>query len=284
MASVYYDVQRRGGIARTYELLRDGHTSHRLTAAVRCGEVIRVRQGHYACPELADEQQRAVRIGGRLTGLAGARSHGIWTPGASLLEVSVPTDARALRTARDPRSRLSAHPDPAVRVRWTDGGARGTRAVLEVAECLRAIVRDQPPIVAFAAIESALRLGLINRKTARALGLTRHAKALSRLSESGGESLLKFRLLTRRIAFRQQVRIAGVGRVDFLVGARLVIEVDGAEFHTSREAFEEDRRRDAVLAALGYRVLRFSYRQVEQRWPEVSAAIAAVVASGEHQW
>lgn len=284
MGSVYYDVRRRGGIARTYELLADGHTSHRLTAAVRGGEVIRVRQGHYACPEVADDQQRALRVGGRLSGMPGLRAHGVWGRPTARLLVSVPTDARALRTARFARVRLSAHPDPSVHVRWTDRGAPGTRSLVSVEECLRDVIRTEPAIVAFTAIESALHGGHISRATARALGLRRHTQSLSGRADSGGESMLKFRLLDARIRFRQQVKIDGVGRVDFLIGSRLVIEVDGAEFHTERKDFEEDRRRDAVLAALGYRVLRFSYSQVESRWGEVSAAIVAVMARSGHEW
>lgn len=283
MASVYYDVQRRGGIARTHELLRDGHTSHRLTTAVRSGEVLRVRQGHYACPELPPDETRAVRVGGRLTGLAAARHHGMWTPPISQTEVSVPPDARALRTPTDARLRLSARPDADISVRWTDRGGRGTRSVLGVEECLRDILRHQPGIVAFAVIESALHLGLLSRASLRRLGLP-SSLAVGRLSESGGESLFRFRLVEERIAFRQQMRFHGVGRVDFLIGDRLVVEIDGAAYHTDRAAFEEDRRRDAVLAARGYLVLRFSYRQVESRWPEVSAALRAAIARGDHLW
>ncbi len=282
MSSVYSDVHRRGGIARTYELLRDGHTSHGLTAAVRSGAVNRVRQGHYACPDVPDDEQRAVRVGGRLAGLAGARSYGIWTPPHARLHIAVPVDARALRTTDDPGLRLSTNPDPALRVNWIDRGASGTRTRLSAMQCLQQIVRSETPIVAFAAAESALHLGIVSKATVRRLGPLKHANAVSRLSESGGESLLKFGLLSERVRFRQQTEIAGVGRVDFVLGARLVVEVDGSEFHTSRETFEEDRRRDAVLAARGYRVLRFSYRQVERRWSEVFAAVAAVLARGDH--
>ncbi|MEP6482360.1 MAG: DUF559 domain-containing protein [Rhodoglobus sp.] len=283
MASIYLDVRRRGGIARTYELLADGHTSHQLTGAVRRGEIVRVRQGHYCTPELSEVEQFAVRIGGRLTGLSGARSLGIWTPPDRRLHIAVAPDARALRTARDPRRRRARHPDPATVVRWTDKRRPGTRSRLDAAECLREIAQRESAIVAFAAAESALHQGFITRTSVGSLGLGRYASAVNRLSESGGESLMKFGLLALRTPFRQQVAIVGVGRVDFLIGDRLVIEVDGAEFHTSREAFENDRRRDALLATLGYRVLRFSYRQVEGQWPEVSGAIAAALARGE-QW
>jgi len=43
---------------------------------------------------------------------------------------------------------------------------------------------------------------------------------------------------------------------------RLVVELDGYRFHATRAAFERDRRRDAVLAAAGIRVLRFTHRQL----------------------
>ena len=58
------------------------------------------------------------------------------------------------------------------------------------------------------------------------------------------------------------VRIAGY-EVDFLWRAqRLVVEVDGFAFHSSREAFERDRRKDAELQAAGLTVTRVTYRQI----------------------
>jgi very-short-patch-repair endonuclease len=43
---------------------------------------------------------------------------------------------------------------------------------------------------------------------------------------------------------------------------RLIVEVDGWETHGTRAAFEEDRRRDQTHAAAGWRVVRFTWRQV----------------------
>lgn len=45
-------------------------------------------------------------------------------------------------------------------------------------------------------------------------------------------------------------------RLDFLVNERLVVEIDGAKYHSSPEAMERDQRRDAFLRDRGYEVLR----------------------------
>lgn len=51
--------------------------------------------------------------------------------------------------------------------------------------------------------------------------------------------------------------------VDFLWrDERLVVETDGHAGHRTRAAFERDRARDARLTVAGYRVVRFTYRQV----------------------
>nr|WP_275586007.1 DUF559 domain-containing protein [Geodermatophilus sabuli] len=43
---------------------------------------------------------------------------------------------------------------------------------------------------------------------------------------------------------------------------RVAVELDGAAFHGSAAARERDTRRDVALAALGWVVLRFSYRRL----------------------
>lgn len=63
----------------------------------------------------------------------------------------------------------------------------------------------------------------------------------------------------------------GPYEVDFLWPAqRVIVETDGRETHDTAAAFERDRARDAHLQAAGYRVLRFTYRQV-LREPDVVA-------------
>ena len=288
MDSIYLDVRRRGGVASTWELLRDGHTSHQLTAAVHRGEIVRARQGHYACPELDEAELQAVRVGGRLTGLAGARRHGIWTPIRASLELTVAPDARALRSPTNKSVRLKELRRHGVRVHWTDRAATGTRSLVGPLGCVLDVARTQPANIAFAVVESAIALGRVSRSSwARAARSLPHQTRLKlrrvdRLSGSGSESLAKFEFIAAGIHFSQQVQVTSGIRVDFVLGDRLVVEIDGAEFHATRVGFEQDHRRDAVLRALGYRVLRFSYWQVSERWADVMAAVTAALVSGDH--
>jgi very-short-patch-repair endonuclease len=51
---------------------------------------------------------------------------------------------------------------------------------------------------------------------------------------------------------------------------KLIVETDGAATHLTPTAFEHDRARDAHLTALGYRVIRTTWRQLTTRPHEVA--------------
>lgn len=69
--------------------------------------------------------------------------------------------------------------------------------------------------------------------------------------------------------------------VDFLWrNERLVVETDGHEHHGTRSAFERDRARDARLTALGYRVVRVTYRQLVRERDVVACRLEALLAGG----
>jgi very-short-patch-repair endonuclease len=59
---------------------------------------------------------------------------------------------------------------------------------------------------------------------------------------------------------------------------RLIVEIDGFEFHGSRRSFEADRARDAALQAAGWRVMRVTWRQITQTAAAVVARLAAALA------
>ena len=45
---------------------------------------------------------------------------------------------------------------------------------------------------------------------------------------------------------------------------RVAVEMDGHQWHSSREQRERDMRRDAALAAAGWLTLRFSHRRLHE--------------------
>lgn len=67
--------------------------------------------------------------------------------------------------------------------------------------------------------------------------------------------------------------------VDFLwPDQRLVVEVDGYQFHGHRRGFERDRRRDQQLVAAGYRVVRVTWIQLRDGPIAVITSIAQALA------
>jgi very-short-patch-repair endonuclease len=76
---------------------------------------------------------------------------------------------------------------------------------------------------------------------------------------------------------RTNTRVAGL-EVDALwADERLVVEVDGFQYHRTRAVFERDRHRDGRLLVAGYRVLRITWRQLTRERERVVALLAAVL-------
>jgi very-short-patch-repair endonuclease len=74
---------------------------------------------------------------------------------------------------------------------------------------------------------------------------------------------------------------ARIGRflVDFLWrDRRLIVETDGYRYHRGRQAFEDDRARDLEQRALGYEVIRLSYRQVIDEPGRVAEVLRTALA------
>ena len=67
-----------------------------------------------------------------------------------------------------------------------------------------------------------------------------------------------------------------------MIGDRLVIEVDSREFHDDPKAFERDRRRDLLLKALGFEIVRVSYAQVMGDWSSILTTILMMMDRGQH--
>jgi very-short-patch-repair endonuclease len=67
-------------------------------------------------------------------------------------------------------------------------------------------------------------------------------------------------------------------QVDFRWPAqRLIVEVDGWQFHRSQRAFVTDRARDRAALAAGWRVARFAATEVQRTPHAVAAELKALL-------
>jgi hypothetical protein len=126
------------------------------------------------------------------------------------------------------------------------------------------------------------QVAIVGRKGRRGAGVLRRVlerRALGEdLTDSELEELLARTCRDNGVPIPQcQVWVALDGRwrrLDFAYAdAKIVIEVDGYESHTTWGAFEDDRIRQNALIAAGWRVLRFTRAQLLRTPRLVAAAI-----------
>lgn len=254
------------GIARGIQLQAFGCNRTQLAVAARSGAICRIRTGVYALPQIAPDIAMAAEHGGALTCAAALRRHGVWILPDADEEVHVWMGA-AGRKHHD-KCECVAHYTP---------GTAGL-GVAPVAAALVHLYRCADQETFFAAYESAWNLRLLlpsdRDRIRRELPLT--AGWLLHLArndaESGLESLLRLRLHLLGIRLDCQVPIEGVGRVDFVLGGRVILETDGKRNHDGSMR-HKDLMRDAAASALGYETLRFDYAMVVHHWDVVVAAI-----------
>ena len=113
-----------------------------------------------------------------------------------------------------------------------------------------------------------------NRLRALLMSETQPARTRSEAEES-------FLALIRQTEIpRPEVNIVVSGyEVDFFWRAeRFVVEIDGFAFHLSQRRFDSDRRRDAVLAASGVRVIRVTWPQIKTEPEALLVRLAQALA------
>lgn len=233
----------------------------------------RVRRGWYGSRDADTHVLRAVADGGVLSCVSALRRQRVWVPDSGL---HIRYSERARRSRPGVRSCHPYRLDPPVvaAIDPTD------IAVASAANCL-----DAEGLIVV--LDSMLNKRMIDMADARSIVA---ASRFARLdladrcdpkSESGTETLIRLRLRAAGIRLRTQVVIPGVGRVDFLVGDRLIIEADSREHHLS--AYQADRTRDRVAIGLGYLVIRLTYEDVVYRWDTVYRDIQSVIQRRAHR-
>jgi very-short-patch-repair endonuclease len=266
-------LRRGGGIASTADLRRTGLDSSALRRAAAAGRLTRIRMGWYAASWCPPAVVSAVRAGGTLSCVSALALRGAWTLDDEHVHVRVGRGA----TVRG---------GPGLQIHW-DPGHLTSSAIDPPLEALRLAVACLDLRHAVAVADSALHLGLVSESEVGRLDSPRGRRVTALAdakAESGLETFARLGLRSLKVRVRSQVTIPTVGRVDFLIGDRLVFEVDGAAWHGGIADFERDRERDRRLAELGYLVIRATYRQVIEGWPTVRDHILALVRRREHLW
>lgn len=188
-------------------------------------------------------------------------------------------------------------PQPGIRIHWVaslpghDRTVREgipittpARTLCDIAAILndRALERAVAEAFALRLVDRAALLRAAERRCGRARpsGLLRLLELPHDPARTRSEAEEQLLALIRKAGLEPPMvngRVAGY-EVDFCWQRHgLVLEVDGHAFHSARHKFEADRRRDAVLTAGGYRVLRTTWRQITQEPEALLIGIACAL-------
>jgi very-short-patch-repair endonuclease len=258
------------------ELLARGMSPRAITSAVRSGALQRLRRDRYAAAGVDDDVAEAIRIGGRITCLSLLQSLGVFVMTRAALHVHLRPGTPRLRKPRAASTVL--HWDT-----WS--GEDGPLHAVMLADAVRHCVRCQAPRAAIATLDSILHHRLMTMPQLHDViaGLPSRFQALLPLvdasAESGPETFVRLMLRAIGVTFETQVRIPGVGRVDFVVDGWLIIECDSKEFHEGWEKQTRDRARDIAAARLGYVTVRPLASDIMHQASTVRDDIAGILST-----
>ncbi|MBI4941308.1 MAG: type IV toxin-antitoxin system AbiEi family antitoxin domain-containing protein [Actinobacteria bacterium] len=283
---------RQAGAFTRQQARAEGWSAAQVKQRVRSGRWVRVAGRALVASSVRPDPWAAVWAV-RLTWPDAVASH---LTAARALGLPVPaggpehaTSAGGVRSLRDLVVHRVDLPADDVRRAGREGPAVTTlrRTVLD---CLRVLPADDADRL----LAWCLPRGVLRREDLRAAvlaGYGRHGTPalLGALRRTAGDALSpaerRMHALLRRGGVRGWTANATVrdwagvvAVVDVLFAAqRVVLEVDGWAAHGGREAFENDRRRQNRLTNAGYRVLRFTWRDLVERPDAVLAEVRSAL-------
>lgn len=260
--------ERQHGIVPLRQLHHAGITRRMVEIRVRAGRLHRIHHGVYAVGHraLSNEGRWMAAVlaagdGAVLSHRSAAELWGLLRAKGGPRHVTIPTvSGRRRRPGLDiHRSRTLLPRDITM------------RASIPVTTPARTVA-DLRRVAAPAEVRRAIR-------QAEYVGLPLEDRASDRTRSDLERVFL--RMLRRHRLPKPEVNVPiGPYTVDFLWrDARLVVEVDGWQAHRGRQAFLDDRARDAYLRLKGFAVQRFSDEQVEGNAPTLVALLRRRFAS-----
>lgn len=283
--------ERQHGVVALVQLLELGLSERAVRARVAAGRLRRIHRGVYAVGHASLNAHGrwlaavlACGEGAVLSHRSAAALHGLRPSAAPRIEVTVPRRVPGQRRGIVVRGR-SGLAAPDVTDREGIPCTSIARTLLDIAERL-----DDDAVTK--ACTRAEQLHIFNGRAIAELlarnpgarGTARLRRVLARLDPRAAwtkeELERRFLLLCRSSGLPAPLINASIpleGRKfvpDFFWPAqRLIAETDGFETHGTRQAFEDDRRRDQLLDAAGYRTLRFTWRQLRDEPERVAATL-----------
>ncbi|NKY19637.1 endonuclease domain-containing protein [Tsukamurella spumae] len=299
------------GVISRARLITLGADAREISKLRHARVLVVIRRGWYATAVADSAVVAAVRNGGTLTCVSAVKfTPGVWVPpGITRTHIrwpehlAPPARAKAGRAkagrakaGREARQRAShgtaASPgttDRRHRCHSHRGVRTPTRAIDPLAVALQHAAHCLSDDYLVAVLDSTLRMpNPYSEEDLREIfegapqRVRRLLDRLDPLAGSGSESVTRIRLQNAHVTVRSQVEIEDLGRVDLLVGERLIVECDSKEHHNNEQR-TEDNRRDRIAVLAGYRVLRFDYDDLLFRWDTVFAEIMTIVRARRHR-
>jgi very-short-patch-repair endonuclease len=279
---------RQYGHVTRAQLLALGFTRHSIESRLENGRLIEVHRGVYAVghprPEAIARAAAAVLAGGDDAILSYFSAAALWEMGTRwprIPEITVP--------ARRRPSGIRVHVHPALESR----DIRRHREI-RVTSPARTLL-DIAPRTSDAQLARAVNEARLNAR----LRVPHLAELLDRESYHPGLRLLRpfvehptgptrSQFEDRFLAFartydlptpRVNAHVAG-HEVDILFEAeKVVVELDGWDFHSDRRSFERDRNKDADLALAGYLVVRITWERLTQTPAQEAARLHDILSA-----
>ncbi len=258
-----------GGVARVGLLRANGYAPSAIHKLASAG-AHQPRKGVWALESADPEYLTAILNNGHVTCASAALRYGLWIKDRPMRLHLATRHCRGSGFVRHGGLRLS--PENAVPVASVED------TVIHALTCL-------PDVDAISIAQSAMRqFGIPQAMIESEISADYYGNARRLLAKADGlsESVpeISARLLfeSEGLAFRRQVHIRGVGRVDFLIGRRLIVEVNGYAFHSSREAWRKDMARLNAAQVRGFDVLSFAPEKIWNNPEQVMEEIRAVLA------
>ena len=255
---------RQHGLVTTAQLAAAGLGPRAVAHRVAGGRLVRRHRGVYqvgptAAP-LSREMAAVLACGGKAA-LSHQSAAAVWGFGQGDRVVHITVEGDTARTRHGIRVHHTASLNAAVKhgLPLTDPA----RTLRDLKTVLTSAQHDR-------ASEQAHILGLVIADDAPEPDFTR----------SEGERRLKALCKAARLPSpRMNARVAGWEVDAYWPAHRLIVELDGWSYHRSRQAFERDRRKDAHLTAAGHRVVRVTWRRLNQQPLAVTAQLGALLAA-----